>query len=64
MPLCSVALCESARGCDSRPRRGARERLSEHLMKLYIAGENDEHRLTVEAPSYLHHFNQEIDSRN
>ena len=33
-------------------------------MKLYIAGENDEHRLTVEAPSYVHHFNQEIDSRN
>jgi hypothetical protein len=44
--------------------RGARERLSEHLMKMYIEGEKDEHRLTVEGLSYLHNLNQEIDSRN
>jgi hypothetical protein len=44
--------------------KGARERLSEHLMKMYIEGEKDEHRLTVEGLSYLHNFNQEIDSRN
>jgi hypothetical protein len=44
--------------------RGARQRLSEHLMKMYIDGEKDEHRLTVEGLSYLHNLNQEIDSRN
>jgi hypothetical protein len=44
--------------------KGARERLSEHLMKMYIAGEKDEHRLTVEGLSYLHNLNREIDSRN
>jgi hypothetical protein len=44
--------------------KGARERLSEHLMKMYIAGEKDEHRLTVERLSYLHNLNREIDSRN
>jgi len=44
--------------------KGARERLSEHLMKMYIEGEKDEHRLTVEGLSYLHNLNQEIDSRN
>jgi hypothetical protein len=44
--------------------RGARERLSKHLMKLYIDGEKDEHRLTVEGLSYLRNLDQEIDSRN
>jgi hypothetical protein len=44
--------------------RGARQRLSEHLMKMYLDGEKDEHRLTVEGLSYLHNLNQEIDSRN
>jgi hypothetical protein len=44
--------------------KGVRERLSEHLMKMYIEGEKDEHRLTVEGLSYLHNLNQEIDSRN
>jgi hypothetical protein len=38
-----MALLQTVR----RP-RGARERLSEHLMKMYIEGEKDEHRLTVE----------------
>jgi len=42
--------------------KGARERLSEHLMKMYIDGEKDEHRLTVEGLSYLRNLNQEIDS--
>jgi hypothetical protein len=41
---------------------GARQRLSEHLMKKYIDGERDEHRL-VEGLSYLHHLDREIDSR-
>ena len=44
--------------------RGARERLSRHLMKLYLDGEKDEHRLTVEGLSYLRNLDQEIDSRN
>jgi hypothetical protein len=44
--------------------KGARERLSEHLMKKYIEGEKDEHRLTVEGLSYLHNLHQDIDSRN
>jgi hypothetical protein len=44
--------------------KGARERLSEHLMKKYIEGETDEHRLTVEGLSYLHNLHQDIDSRN
>ena len=41
----------------------ARERLSRHLMKMYIEGETDEHRLTVEGLSYLRNLDQEIDSR-
>lgn len=44
--------------------KGARERLSRHLMKLYIAGEKDEHRLTVHGLSYLREFDREIDSRH
>ena len=44
--------------------KGARERLSEHLMKIYIGGEKHEHRLTVEGLSYLRDLDQEIDSRN
>ena len=49
---------------DRSETKGARERLSEHLMKMYIEGERDEHRLTVEGLSYLHNLNREIDSRN
>ena len=44
--------------------KGARERLSGHLMKMYIEGEKDEHRLTVEGLSYLHDLHQDIDSRS
>jgi hypothetical protein len=33
---------------DRSETKGARQRLSEHLMKKYIDGERDEHRLTVE----------------
>jgi hypothetical protein len=44
--------------------KGARERLSEHLMKMYIAGEQDEHRLTMEGMSYLQNLDRDIDSRN
>jgi len=44
--------------------KGARKRLSEHLMKKYIEGEKDEHRLTMEGLSYLHNLDREIDSRS
>jgi hypothetical protein len=33
-------------------------------MKIYIEGEKDVHRLTVEGLSYLRDLDQEIDSRN
>jgi hypothetical protein len=44
--------------------KGARERLTKHLMKVYLEGEKDEHRLTVEGLSYLRNLDREIDSRN
>ena len=44
--------------------KGARERLSRHLMELYLGGEKDEHRLTVHGLSYLRELDRTIDSRN
>jgi hypothetical protein len=44
--------------------KGSRERLSKHLMKKYIEGEKDEHRLTVRGPSFRQGLDREIDSRN
>jgi hypothetical protein len=49
---------------DRSEANGARARLSEHLMKMYIEGEKDEHRLTVEGLCYLHNLHRDIDSRN
>jgi hypothetical protein len=49
---------------DRSETKGARERLSRHLMKLYIDGEKDEHRLTVHGLSYLRDLDRKIDSRN
>jgi hypothetical protein len=49
---------------DRSETRGARDRLTKHLMKMYMEGEKDEHRLTVEGLSYLRNLDQEIDSRN
>jgi hypothetical protein len=49
---------------DRSETKGARQRLSEHLMKKYIAGEKDVHRLTVEGLSYLRNLDREIDSRS
>jgi hypothetical protein len=48
---------------DRSETKGARERLSRHLMKLYIEGEKNEHRLTVHGLSYLRDLDREIDSR-
>jgi hypothetical protein len=44
--------------------KGARERLSRHLMKMVIEAETDEHRLTVHGLSYLRDLDRKIDSRN
>ena len=41
--------------------RGTRERLSQHLMKIYLEGEKDPHRLTVHGLSYLRDFDREIE---
>jgi hypothetical protein len=49
---------------DRSEMKGTRKQLSEHLMKKYIEGEKDEHRLTVAGLSYLHNLNQELESRN
>lgn len=49
---------------DRSETKGARERLSRHLMKLYIDGEKDEHRLTVHGLSYLRELDRAIDCRN
>jgi hypothetical protein len=43
--------------------KGTRGLLSKYLMKRYIEGEKDEHRLTVEGLSYLQKLYREIDSR-
>jgi hypothetical protein len=49
---------------DRSETKGARERLSRHLMKLFIEGEKDQHRLTLHGLSYLRRLDQEMDSRN
>jgi hypothetical protein len=43
--------------------RGARERLSQHLMRMYLEGEKDPHRLTVHGLSYLRELDRDLDSR-
>lgn len=49
---------------DRSETKGTRERLSRHLMKLYIDGETNEHRLTVHGLSYLQELDRDNDSRN
>ena len=49
---------------DRSEAKGVRDRLSKYLMKRYIEGEKDQHRLTVEGLSYLQHLYREIDSRS
>jgi hypothetical protein len=43
--------------------RGAGERLSQHLMRMYLEGEKDPHRLTVHGLSYLRELDRDLDSR-
>ena len=49
---------------DRSETKGARERLSRHLLKLHVDGETNEHRLTVHGLSYLQKLDRENDSRN
>jgi hypothetical protein len=58
------ALCIYTSIADRPETKGARGLLSNHLMKKYIEGEKDEHRLTVKGLSYLQNLYREIDSRS
>jgi len=49
---------------DRSETKGVPDRLSKYLMKRYIEGEKDEHRLTVEGLSYLQNLYREIDSHS
>jgi hypothetical protein len=42
--------------------KGTRERLSQHLWKVFIEGEHDSHRLTVHGLTYLQNLDRERDS--
>jgi hypothetical protein len=42
--------------------RGTRERLSNHLWKVFFEGEHDPHRLTVHGLTYLQRLDRERDS--
>ena len=48
---------------DRAETKGAREALATHLMKMFIDGEKDQHRLTVHGLSYLRDYDRKIDSR-
>jgi hypothetical protein len=58
------AMCIYSALADRSETKGARERLSKHLMKKYIEGEKDHHRLTMEGLSYLRALDRKIDSRS
>ena len=49
---------------DRSATKGARERLSRYLMKIYLGGEKDRHRLTVHGLSYLRHLDRGTDLQN
>jgi hypothetical protein len=42
----------------------AREGLTKYLMRKFVEGETNEHRLTVEGLSYLRALDREADTRN
>ena len=42
--------------------KGTRERLSQHLWKVFLEGEHDPHRLTVHGLTYLQSLDREHDS--
>jgi hypothetical protein len=42
--------------------KGTRERLSQHLWKVFIEGEHDQHRLTVHGLTYLQNLDRERDA--
>ena len=43
-------------------RKGTRDRLSQHLWRVFLEGEHDPHRLTVHGLSYLQRLDRERDS--
>ena len=43
-------------------RKGTRDRLSQHLWKVFLEGEHDPHRLTVHGLCYLQELDRERDS--
>ncbi len=47
---------------DRSERKGTRERLSQHLWKIFIGGEHDPHRLTVHGLAYLQKLDRARDS--
>jgi hypothetical protein len=42
--------------------QGTRDRLSQHLWKVFMEGEHDPHRLTVHGLAYLQNLDRERDS--
>ena len=40
---------------------GTRERLSQHLRKIFLEGDHDPHRLTVHGLTYLQNLDRERD---
>jgi hypothetical protein len=42
--------------------KGTRDRLSQHLRKVFIEGEHDPHRLIVHGLTYLQNLDRERDS--
>ena len=41
--------------------KGTRERLSQHLRKIFLEGEHDPHRLTIHGLTYLQNLDRERD---
>ena len=56
----ALAICGTI--ANRSERKGTRERLSQHLSKVYREGEHDPHRLTVHGLSYLQDLDREHDS--
>ena len=42
--------------------QGTRDRLSQHLWKVFMEGEHDPHRLTVHGLAYLQNLDRQRDS--
>jgi hypothetical protein len=47
---------------DRSERNGVRQRLSQHLRRVFSEGEHDPHRLTVHGLTYLQNLDRERDT--